>query len=237
MRERLEYFQRLCEQYQDEGRRTDRYTVTQRQVSDKMAVEMPTVKEILKRLDPDLVPLIREPAYIGGASEGLRAAQQGLGILRDREEWAARLAPDAPSLVADRLHRAIWHAVADLWPTGKYRVAVNQGAAALSSLIQAKAGSTLTERALVTQVFATAEPSANAPTRLHLPGDRTSDTWKSRQDGLHLLAQGVFAGIRNVSAHSFEEWPEQTALEYLSALSVVARWADETVIVQAAPSP
>jgi hypothetical protein len=45
-----------------------------------------------------------------------------------------------------------------------------------------------------------------------------------------LLAQGAYAGIRNISAHEDEEWTEQQALEYLAVLSVCARWADETEI-------
>jgi hypothetical protein len=230
MRERLEQFQSLCEAYQIEHRKLGDYNEVQRQLSAAMTGEMPTVKEVLKRLDADLVPLIKQPEYIGGASDGLRAAQQGLGILRDREEWATRLVPDAPSLVADRFHPNIWHAVSDLWPTGKYRVAVGQGAAALSSLIQAKSGLPLTERALVTQVFAAGDPTEKTPIRLHVPGDHSSDTWRSRQEGLHLIAQGAFAGIRNVSTHTSEEWSEQTALEHLAVLSVVARWTDETEV-------
>ncbi len=46
----------------------------------------------------------------------------------------------------------------------------------------------------------------------------------SRQQGLHLLAQGVYAGIRNVSAHDETDWPEHEAPEYLAALSVVGPW-------------
>jgi hypothetical protein len=52
--------------------------------------------------------------------------------------------------------------------------------------------------------------------------------WRSRQEGLHLTAQGAFAGIRNVAVHSHEEWSEQYALEVLAVLSVVARWTDQT---------
>jgi hypothetical protein len=43
------------------------------------------------------------------------------------------------------------------------------------------------------------------------------------------MAQGSFAGIRNVVAHSeMPGWSEQEALEYLAVLSTVARWTDET---------
>jgi hypothetical protein len=64
--------------------------------------------------------------------------------------------------------------------------------------------------------------------RLHFQGNHADDHWKSRQQGLHLLAQGAFAGIRNIATHDKTAWTEHEALEHLAVLSVVARWADET---------
>jgi hypothetical protein len=53
-----------------------------------MAFQSPTIREILKCLNPALAQQVTEPQYISGASGSLRAVQQGLGILRDRDEWA-----------------------------------------------------------------------------------------------------------------------------------------------------
>jgi hypothetical protein len=78
-------------------------------------------------------------------------------------------------------------------------------------------------------VFSPSPPSGGRR-RLHFPGDKDEGSWRSRQEGLHLLAQGAYAGIRNISAHEDEEWTEQQALEYLVVLSVCARWADDTEI-------
>lgn len=196
---------------------------------------MPTVRQILQRLDPALVQQVTEPEHIGGASKSLKAVQEGLGILRDRDEWAIKLAPDAPSLIADQFHSRIWASASALWDTGQYRIAVMQAAVSLSAHIAKKADSHLSERELVTQVFSPTEPSTKQ-TRLHLPGERSNKTWKSRQEGLHLLAQGVFAGIRNVATHTDDEWSEQVALEHLAVLSVVARWTDETEMITAEDS-
>lgn len=56
-----------------------------------------------------------------------------------------------------------------------------------------------------------------------------SDTFRSVQRGARNLAEGVFTGIRNPLAHEAEvDMPEQQALEYLAALSVLARWVDES---------
>jgi hypothetical protein len=231
MRERLESFKALCEEYQDEHRGMSENPIPRRDIGDRMAYQMPTVREILKRLDTVLAEQVKEPQYLGGASDSLRAVQQGLGILRDRDEWAANLAPDAPSLIADQFHPHVWAPALALWDTGQYRVAVGQATISLSAHIGKKAGSSLTERKLVAQVFSPADPRPDL-VRLHLPGDKSSDTWRSRQEGLHLLAQGAFAGIRNVAAHADHDWSEQVALEHLAVLSVVAR-SDETERVTA----
>jgi Protein of unknown function (Hypoth_ymh) len=225
MSERLSDFESLCKDYAMSGPFGD--SSGHRAISDEMAFRIPTVREILKRLDPELAQRVGMPTLTSGAYESLRAVQQGLGILRDQEEWTANLAPDAPNLVADQFHPHVWAAAAALWDTGRYRVAVEQATVSLSAHIASRAASHLTERELVAQVFSLNEPTAGQ-VRLHLPGDKKSKTWRSRQEGLHLIAQGAFAGIRNVATHTDDEWPEQLALEHLAILSTVARWADET---------
>ena len=144
MRERLESFKALCEGYDLESRRAGYadYTDGHRAITDEMSSQMPTVREILKRLDPALAEHVELPT-LTGASGSLRAVQQGLGILRDRDEWAANLAPDAPSLIADQFHPYVWAAASPLWDTGQYRVAVGQASVSLSAHIAKKAASPL----------------------------------------------------------------------------------------------
>ena len=235
MRERLESFKALCETYDLEEQQSNyASTETQRELTDQIASQVPTVRQILSRLDPALAKDVGLPSSMTGTVDSLQAVQQALGILRDRDEWAANLAPDAPSLIADQFHPQVWAAASSLWDTGQYRVAVEQAAVSLSAHIAKKAMSPLSERALVAQVFSPAEPGQ---VRLHLPGDKSSRTWKSRQEGLHLLAQGAFAGIRNVATHTDREWPEQVALEHLAVLSVVARWSEETKVITEREAP
>jgi hypothetical protein len=231
MRERLESYKALCEAYDQEDRSSgDSFTPLKRELNSQINSVIPTVKEIIKRLDPELVEDITPPLHMSGTSRARRSVEQALGILRDQDEWKTKLAPDAPSLVADQFHPNVWHAAAAIWDTGQYRVAVQQAAVSLSAHIAAKARSSLTERGLVQQVFSITDPG-RGQVRLHVAGDKTSTTWKSRQEGLHLLAQGAFAGIRNVATHTSEEWTEQVALEHLAVLSVVARWTDEAELV------
>ena len=212
------------------------YTDRHRAITDEMSSQMPTVREILKRLAPALVEHVGLPTDTEGASGSLRAVQQGLGILRDRDEWAANLAPDAPSLIADQFDPYVGAAASPLWDTGQYRVVVGQATVSLSLHIAKKAASPLSERRLVAQVFSPGKPDPGQ-VRLHLAGDKSSNTWKSRQDGLHLLAQGAFAGIRNVATHTGDDWPEQVPLEHSAVLSVVARWADETEVITGSEAP
>ncbi len=130
----------------------------------------------------------------------------------------------------DEFHPAIWNTAAVLWPTGQYRVAVGQAAVTLSAMIVGKAQSYLTDRELVTDVLASAEPLPGK-SRLHFTGDKRTKEWRSRQDGLHHMAQGAFAGIRNIAAHHDDELTEPAAVEQLAVLSLIARWSDETVPV------
>ncbi len=148
----------------------------------------PTVKEILKRLDPGLADFVLD-AFGGehaSPSGVLTCVHKGLGILDDQEEWAVRLLPDAPVLPADQFHPWVWDSARTLWETGHYRQAVHTAASAINAKTQAK----LNRR--------------------------------------ELADKKCYQGIRNPAAHEHDvDWDEQTALEYLAALSVLARWIDK----------
>lgn len=58
-----------------------------------------------------------------------------------------------------------------------------------------------------------------------------TDTHKSAQRGAWALADGIYAGIRNPFNHEdHRDIDEQTALEYVAALSVFARWVDDAEV-------
>ena len=232
IRTRLEKFRGLCEQY-DAAKANDPWGSNSeaKRLADEIMIEMPTVKQIVERLAPSLLDQIRSPYVSDGTTTSVRAINQVLGIVRDRDEWPIRLAPDAPTLVADQMHPTIWEAAAPVWSTGEFKVAVQQAAVSLSAHIKQRAGSQLSERKLVQQVFSAEKPK-DGQTRLHFPGNQNDETWQSRQQGLHLIAQGAFAGIRNVAVHGDHEWTQQVALEHLAVLSTVARWTEETEVVQ-----
>lgn len=219
MREELVKFERLCDEYRARvGTNGVNVMEEKEKLVGRMTTALPVVREILQRLEPTLVGQLD----LSRVEDSRQAVQFGIG-----EFDARQLALKAPPMLADQLHPRVWAAASVLWGTAQYRVAVGQAAVTLSAFIARKAGSQLNDRQLVAQVFSPDPPKRGQP-RLHLPSDASSATWKSRQDELHLLAQGAFAGIRNIAAHTDDEWSEQVALEQLAVLSVIARWADET---------
>jgi uncharacterized protein (TIGR02391 family) len=187
-----------------------------------------TVQRILFHVEPSNSAPLKPPSY--SSHDGELRVRRALGALLDQEETDAHFTTNAPEIPADSLHPIVWSAASVLWETGEYRVAVGQAALALATQIKARAGSKLNDRKLMQDVFSPDGPK-NTGARLHFSGVPDEEAWRSRQQGLHFLAQGAYAGIRNISAHEEETWSEQLGLEYLTVLSVVARWADETVVV------
>jgi hypothetical protein len=189
----------------------------------------PTVKTILIHLDPDLGTF---DTAEGEVEHAIRDSQRGLGVLRDLDEIQQMLASDSPALRADRLHPWVWDAAQTFWDAGAFGVAVEQAAKSITAHTQAKSAvHDLADDALMQEVLTENEAKPGGRVRLRLPGDRSTPTWHSRQRGMQRFALGVFYGIRNPAAHDHRpDWPEQVALEYLAALSVLARWISETEV-------
>ena len=224
-RDRLERFLAACERY-NQDQKARGYDGYDEGLYNEMIRQEPTAKRIIAELDPKLGDFNARTAG-GGSSHAAVSVHAALGILADLDEVETYLGPTGPVVRADDLHSWIWGPAASFWDAGQHAVAVEQAAKSLTVHIQRKSDSTLVDRELVADVFSPKEGRGRA--RLWLPGDRSTDSWKSRQEGLHLLAQGTYAGIRNVVAHTYElGWSEQEALEYLAVLSTVARWTEET---------
>lgn len=151
--------------------------------------------------------------------------------LRRQEEIRKNLGDDAPELSAAKLHPWIWHGASSLWQSGHFREAVEGAIRKLNAETQNKLGRRdVGETDLFNQAFSE-QPAAAKNPRLHRMPDDSSKTFKSVQRGARMFAEGVFAGIRNPLAHEAEqEMPEQQAMEYLAALSVLARWVDESTL-------
>jgi hypothetical protein len=121
MRQKLEAFLALCEQYEAASGPAGEYNrATMKPITDKIDYEVPTAQRIIGELDQSLLPDGFGTAWLtGGLNETTKATRRALAVVRDREEWKVNLAPDSPSLVADELHPNIWGAAAKIWETGE----------------------------------------------------------------------------------------------------------------------
>ncbi len=190
----------------------------------------PTVKQVLKRLDPELADFVLEKwAGEHASPSGVRTCvQQGLGILDDQEEWAVKLLPDAPVLPADQFHPWVWDSARTLWETGHYRQAVHTAANAITAKTQAKLNRRdLSDKKLMQEAF-TSAPHPGVRRLVVDTGGLSGESASGMQAAVNNFAAGCYQGIRNPAAHEHEvDWDEQMALEYLAALSVLARWIDK----------
>jgi hypothetical protein len=215
MQENLTEYYRLVECFRD----------TYHQDEDRPAVLRlePTVREILKRLDPGLADI---DAYHNW-DETIDAVDRGLGVLAARQACETKLAPDIPVLPADQFHRWIWQAARTLWDSAHYRHAVQAAATAINDHTQNKLGRRdVADTQLMQEAFSPNSPEPGKP-RLRCPGDPSSPTTQSRQRGALQYAAGCFGAIRNPATHEQGEWDQHVALEYLAGLSVLARWIDD----------
>lgn len=192
--------------------------------------------EIVKRAQ--VVEQILERVVPGWPSEIKKKNRQKWSVhyeasIRAREallranEVRKNLGEDAPDLSAAELHPWTWGGARSLWQSGHYREAVEGAIKKLNAETQNKVGRRdVSETDLFKQAFSMDEPKPGK-LRLRRMKDDGGDTYKSVQRGAMTFAEGVFAGIRNPLSHEDDqELSEQEALEYLAALSVLARWVD-----------
>ena len=130
---------------------------------------------------------------------------------------------------AASLHPWIWDGARSLWQSGHHREAVEGAVRKLNAETQNKLGrQVLGEVDLFKQAFSLDPADAGKPRLRRVPSDE-SKTYRSVQRGAIAFAEGIFAGIRNPLAHEANlDMSEQEALEYLAALSVLARWVDDS---------
>ena len=153
------------------------------------------------------------------------------------------LGPSGPALAAEGLHPWVWLAAVNLWDDGHYKHAVNGAAARVEEQTQLKLDrEDLSGTKLYTEAFRLeTKPGERRLRFTHLTELTTSgkqtQTWKSAHQGAMHFGQGCAEGIRNMNAHGTRELPEKEALEYLAALSVLARWVETAQAVNGNREP
>ena len=197
----------------------------------------PLIEGIASRIDPDNVGRLSERSSRGVWP--IRVTQQEVirlvGIIEQRADYERILGPVGPTLAANRLHRWVWNAAADLWDGGHVDSAVHKAALAVEEQTQLKLGRRdLSGKRLYSPAFCKEDPTADMP-RLRFPHiDKTEqkDAWVSAHEGAQHLGMGCAQGIRNPQAHPSDDISEQEALEQLAALSVLARWVDACEVLR-----
>ena len=204
---------------------------------------LPLMREIAERVQPQLVSdweaRVNSQRWIWGYALG--SAETLVGVLKYQNIREKILGPSGPALAAEGLHPWVWHAAVDLWDDGHYKHAVNGAAAKVEEQTQLKVDrEDLSGTKLYTEAFKLdTKPDERRLRFTHLT-ERTADgnlteTWKSAHQGAMNYGQGCTLGIRNMNAHGTRELPEQEALEYLAALSVLARWVDTAQVPNDGP--
>ncbi|MBE5502558.1 TIGR02391 family protein [Mycobacteroides abscessus subsp. massiliense] len=154
-------------------------------------------------------------------------AGRGIAALEREQELKEKLGENAPHISAARLHPWVWSGAQSLWGSRHFRSAVEDAAKKVNAETQNKVGRRNVSETKLFQESFSLDPAAEGRPRLRRMPDDGSDTYKSLQRGAMALAEGIYAGIRNPFNHDDpSDIDEQVALEYLAALSVLARWVD-----------
>jgi len=192
--------------------------------------QLPLIRQIAARADVGLADKLKRDG--GGYSWSYyrieEVCRQLAGLLGSVEETQRILGPAGPKLAAANLHPWIWNAAVSLWDGGYRREAVQAAAQALfDSHLPAKLGVPRGKSAkeLIAQAFSTDPPAAGSP-RLRLTDyTQPSPDWTSQHEGARFFGMGCAQLIRNLVAHGAQP-DEQTALEQLASLSLLARLID-----------
>lgn len=159
----------------------------------------------------------------------LAIARQTLILVTRREEIADKLSPTGPTLAASALHPDVWQAAQSQWRHDHFGDAVRAASRSVNAALQNKVGRRdVSEAPLVRESFSLDPPKPGSP-RLRLMENDGSDTYRNLHLGAIAFGSGCFTAIRNVLSHAYGEAaepPEQLALEYLAAFSILARWID-----------
>jgi hypothetical protein len=194
--------------------------------------QLPLILRIAERADAELAAKLKQDGYGWPFSPAMDASRQLAGLLSSAEEAERILGPVGPKLAAASLHPRIWNAAVDLWDDGHLREAVQAAAHALFDIhLPAKLGVSpaTSAKSLASQAFSTSPPAAGNP-RLRL-GDYPASTpnWTSQHEGAQLFAMGCAQLIRNLVTHGAQP-NEQTALEQLASLSLLARLIEQAKV-------
>lgn len=158
------------------------------------------------------------------ASEQIVKLSEGTAI-------QAQLRSDAGTIVGENLHAWVWTTeTSRKWHKDEYVDAITEAAKSVNEHVQSKAGrDNLGETKLFQELYSDKPAEVGKP-RLRF-GETNQLTERDRRTGAMYFSVGWYTAIRNVLSHSSGMALEKyRALEYLAALSIIARWAQEAIV-------
>lgn len=157
-----------------------------------------------------------------------KLASEQIVKLTEGVEIQTRLRSDVGSIIGETLHEWVWTAeTARKWHKNEYVDAVTEAAKSVNERVQAKTGrDDIGETKLFQELYSDKPAGAGKP-RLRF-GETNQVIERDRRFGAMQFSAGWFTAIRNVLSHSSGfQLEKYRALEYLAALSILARWAEE----------
>ena len=199
---------------------------------DAIRRQLPAVRKIADRMtDVDSDRLRAYPSGSWAWSDAYVAVLEILGELESAEELEMMFKAPGPTLSASGLHPWIWNAAKDLWSNHHHRQAVQDAYTKVETMARSQLGVYhLSGKDLWAKAFSTDSPTEEMP-RLRFDMDPAiRDRWTSAHEGAQRFGMGCAQGIRNWAAHDLDEAEERLAIEYLAALSVLARWVESAQV-------
>jgi hypothetical protein len=233
----LNYFISRCEEHSttwDRAGDAALHNPAIKAMHDDIISRVPIIEQITDRAWPEWRDHLPERiSYSWEYDPLLQIAKQVVVILNRKDELEQNLGEMGPALSAPAMHVDVWEASKSLWRNKHFGEAVTAAARSVNAALQAKVGrKDASESKLVSECFSLDPPKPGVP-RLRLMPDDGSDTYKNLHAGALAFGQGCFKAIRNVLAHEYgplAEPPEDEALHYLAAFSVLARWIDQASV-------
>lgn len=209
--------------------------------SSEILGQLHVIDNILDRVVPGWRQnnIVSHPLELLNSSDWIRqkrAVPGAITALEREQELAENLGDLAPAISAAALHPWVWTGAQSLWQSGHYRSAVEDALRKVNAETQNKVGRRdLSEAKLFIDCFSNDPAKPDVPRLRRMENDGTQ-TYRSLQAGARGLAEGIYAGIRNPLSHGEPtDLSDQIALEYLAALSVLARWVDEAAVEVSPP--
>jgi hypothetical protein len=172
-KKQLQTFDELALRYEATVRPGD--YIGDRTLYDELHRAEPVVRRILEAIDPAIAAKVDIDQF-AGVVMARNEIQRGLGLLADMYELSARLALDAPALIADRLHPWVWEAARTFWDSSHLLAAIHAASAAINAHTQDKVGRCdVADDKLIQECFSPSVPDIGRP-RLRVLGDASDQT-------------------------------------------------------------